>query len=318
MSPPRRFGKKLFKSFLPIFLVVALVSLVALAAIVFGVVRPPRRAYLVTPQAFAQFSGQVLKVTDETWTNSDGSQARGWLLRGARNAPAVVFLHRYGADRSWLFNLGVKLNESSNFTILWPDARGHGMNPPLNYTTFGAREGDDALSAIAFLRTLKVEEGVPLVNDQIGFYGVELGGYAALSAAPRSLETKVLVLDSVPSNPEELLRATVREDFGLDNNSLMYLVRTGTRVFLLGKYRNVNSCELAANLKTQKLLLLTGNDAGYLRQSTVALQRCFPEPANLETNTELPLTGLRLTSATGDAGETYDRRVIDFFDKNLR
>lgn len=318
MSPRRRFGKKLFKSFLPIFLVLALALVVALAAIVFGVVRPTRRAYLVTPQAFAQFSGQVLKVTDEKWTNTDGTQARGWLLRGAINAPAVVFLHRYGADRSWLFNLGVKLNESSNFTILWPDARGHGLNPPVNYTTFGAKEGDDVLSAIAFLRTLKGEEGVPLVRDQIGVYGVELGGYAALSAAPRSSEIKVLVLDSVPGSPDELLRATVREDFGLGNHLMMYLVRAGTKVFLLGKYRNTSSCDLAATLKTQRVLLLSGEEAGYLRQSTVALQRCFPNAANLEVHTELPLTGFRLTTATGDAGEAYDRRVIDFFDKGLR
>ncbi len=40
-----------------------------------------------------------------------------------------MLLHRYGGDRSWLFNLGVKINETTNFTILWPDLRGHGENP---------------------------------------------------------------------------------------------------------------------------------------------------------------------------------------------
>jgi len=33
----------------------------------------------------------------------------GWLLRGSEGAPAVIFLHRYGGDRSLLFNLGMKV-----------------------------------------------------------------------------------------------------------------------------------------------------------------------------------------------------------------
>ena len=68
----------------------------------------------------------------------------------------------------------------------------------------------------------------------------------------------------------------------------------------------------------QHLLLLSGEDAGYLRESTVALEKCFQNTADLEVKTDLPLTGLNLPSATGEQGEGYDRRVIDFFDKNLR
>ncbi len=77
----------------------------------------------------------------------------------------MVFLHRYGADRSWLFNLGVKLNETAGFTILWPDLRGHGLNPPVNWTSFGTREGDDLIAALRFLHTLKVGAG-NLVGDR--------------------------------------------------------------------------------------------------------------------------------------------------------
>ena len=77
MALPRRFGKKLFKSLLPILLVLALAVVIALASIIYGITRPPRRAYLVTPQAFSQISGPGLKVTDETWPNRDGTTARG-------------------------------------------------------------------------------------------------------------------------------------------------------------------------------------------------------------------------------------------------
>jgi hypothetical protein len=61
-----------------------------------------------------------LKVTDETWTTRDGRRSRGWLLKGAEGAPAVVLLHRYGGDRSWLFNLGVKINETLTSRFFGP------------------------------------------------------------------------------------------------------------------------------------------------------------------------------------------------------
>jgi pimeloyl-ACP methyl ester carboxylesterase len=318
MAPRRRIGKKLLKSLLPIIVLLALAVVIVSAALVYGVVHPPRRAYLVTPDAFRQISGPVLKVTDEVWTNPDGTSARGWLLRGAEGAPAVVFLHRYGADRSWLFNLGVKLNETAGFTILWPDLRGHGMTPPVSSTTFGARESDDVIGALHFLRRQKTPNGSRLVGNKLGLYGVELGGYAALRAAPQDPEVTAIVLDSVSRGPDELLRAAVRQDYEIDNNLLQFLARMGTRIYLMGKYSSTTSCELAARLQTQKVLLLSGEDADYLRESTSALASCFPNPANLEVKTDLPLTGFHLASATGEQGEGYDRRVIDFFYRTLR
>ena len=90
MPPRRRLGKRLFKSLLPILLVVVLAVVVALILIVSGVTRPPKHAYLVTPDTFKQLSGRVVKVTDESWTNPDGTRARGWLLKGSEGAPAVV------------------------------------------------------------------------------------------------------------------------------------------------------------------------------------------------------------------------------------
>ncbi|HSK29170.1 MAG TPA: hypothetical protein VLA17_04335 [Candidatus Limnocylindria bacterium] len=122
----------------------------SLSYIVYCVSRPEKRPYVVTPESFTQISGRAIKVTDETWTNADGRRSRGWLLKGAEGAPAVVLLHRYGGDRSWLFNLGVKINETTNFTILWPDLRGHGENPPVRRSSLGAGDSDDVLAALEF------------------------------------------------------------------------------------------------------------------------------------------------------------------------
>src|SRR5918999_1538162 len=130
MSPPRRTGRKLFTALLPTVLIVILAVVGVSVWLVRGATRPPRQAYLVTPEKFAQLSDRGLRATEERWSNRDGTEARGWLLRGAEGAPAVVLLHGYGADRSWLLNLGVKINETTNLTVLLPDLRSHGENPP--------------------------------------------------------------------------------------------------------------------------------------------------------------------------------------------
>lgn len=318
MPPRRRFGKRLVKSFLPIALVIVLALVGSLSFIVYCVSRPVRRPYVVTPESFAQISGRALKVTDETWTNRDGRPARGWLLKGAEGSPAVVLLHRYGGDRSWLFNLGVKINETTNFTILWPDLRGHGEDPLVSWTSFGASEGNDLLAAVEFLQTLKSDSQKKLVADHFGVYGVELGAYSALKAATQDARIKVLVLDSIMRSPNELLSSAVSNCVGIDNGLVQSLSRTAMKVYLLGKYDGATACDLARTIRDQRVLLLSGTEAGPLREATASLQTCFPAPANVEARTDLPLSGFSLPSATGEQGEAYDRVVIEFFDRNLR
>ncbi|MFN2492169.1 MAG: alpha/beta hydrolase family protein [Pyrinomonadaceae bacterium] len=318
MAHRRPLGKKLFKSLLPILFILVVALVVALGYIVYGISRPPRSAYLVTPQTFEQISGSALKVTDEHWQNRDGTPARGWLLRGVEGAPAVILLHRYGTDRSSLFNLGIKVNEANNFTILWPDLRGHGLNPPVDWTSFGTHEENDVLAALDFLRTLKGANQNRLIGDRVGVFGVELGAYAAMRAASHDPTIKVLVLDSVPRDSNELIDAAVSNDLSLNNKILMSLTRAATRAYFLGHLENKSSCDLANALSAQRVLLLAGLDDGYLRESTKSLGACFPQKGNVELKTDLPLTGFTFPSATGEQGEAYDRPIIDFFVTNLR
>src|SRR5829696_9875196 len=245
MPPRRRIGKRLLKSLLPIVLVIALAVIGSLSYVVYCVSRPAKRPYVVTPESFTQISGRAIKVTDENWTTQDGRSSRGWLLKGAEGAPAVVLLHRYSGDRSWLFNLGVKINETTNFTILWPDLRGHGENPLISSTSFGVREGDDLLASIKYLRGLKTESQKTLVGESLGVYGVELGAYSALKAARGEPLVKVLVLDSIVPSPNDLLSTAVSSCVGLDNGLIQYFSRVATKAYMLGGYDDTSACEFA-------------------------------------------------------------------------
>lgn len=316
MSSRRRLAKRIIRAFLPIILVVLGAFVAVTVWIVQGITRPPRAPYLVTPQTFSRVTGPMLKATDVTWRNHDGTQARGWLVRGVEGSPAVILLHGYGADRSWLLNLAVKLNETTNFTVLWPDLRGHGENPPVNRTVFGAVEGDDITAAIDYLHTLKTTDGKPQVAGPLGVYGTELGAYASLEAAQRYPELRALALDSAPASPDDVVRAAIRGNTGMNNVLLQRLALWGIKIYSLGKYQNTPSCQLAHALHEVRVLLLTGGEGDPWRNSTLGLGKCFD--GTVEVKKDLPLTGISLPASTGEQEEAYDRPVIEFFDKALR
>ena len=318
MSPPRRrTGRKALTALLPILLLLVLAVVCVTAWLVYSATRPPQRAYLVTPEKFLRLSDRGLGATEESWANRDGTRARGWLVRGAEGAPAVLLLHGYGADRSWLLNLGVKINETTNMTVLLPDLRGHGQNPAVASSSFGWAESDDALAALEYLRGLKSPQGRALAGPALGVYGVELGAYAALSTARRDASVRAVVLDSVPDNADDVLAVAVRDRTGFDNRLLLSLARLGTRVYFAGRYKSDASCTLAEGLGDRQVLLLSGEGAGRLKQTTETLANCFPVRANVETHTDLSLTGLALASASPEEDEKYDRRLIDFFQRTL-
>ena len=317
MSPRRRTGRKLLAALLPIVLLLAVAVVGLTVWLVRGATHPPQRAYLGTPEKFAHLSDRGLQSTEESWPNRDGTQSRGWLVRGQEGAPAVVLLHGYGQDRSWLLNLGVKLNEATNMTVLLPDMRGHGRMPPVATSGLGTAEAEDALAAIEFLRGLRTPQGRALVGGPFGVYGVEMGAYAALDAARQEKQVRALVLDSAPDDPDQVLGSVVAEQTGLDTGLLKMLARLGTRVYFAGRYKNESACTVAESVGDRQVLLLSGPDAGALRVSTETLARCFPSRSTVETHTDLPLTGIKLASATPEQDEAYDRGVIEFFKRTL-
>ncbi len=304
--------------FLPVVILFVLALTAASVFLVYKISEPPRTVYLVTPEKFGQLSSRAAQVTDETWTNTDGTQARGWLLRGTEKAPAVILLHSYGADRSHLLNLGVKLNEATDFTVLMPDLRGHGENPPVIETGFGGCETEDALAAIKFLRELKTVGDAALIGNDIGVYGVELGAIAGLSTAAKDESVKAVVLDSVPRQSDSLLASTVEKRFPFAGFITGKLAQNGTYLFFAGGCYDRNLlCETAKTVADRQILLLAGTDAPEFQDSTDKLTKCFPDSTKIESKTDLTPSGYKMSNASLEQINNYDLRIIDFFKRSL-
>ncbi len=287
--------------------------------LVYGAARPPRNPFLAKPEQFAGLDPRGVQVAEETWTNPDNTAGHGWLLRGKPGAPAIIVLHKYGADRSWLLNLGVKLgsDETSNFTVFWPDLRGHGEAASVKWTSFGGCETDDIVGVITYLRTLKTPQGDPLVGQSIGIYGVELGAYVALMTAATDASVRAVVLDSIPSSSADELYTIVKGRSAFDWGLLKPLTRVGAKLYLPRCFRNIQSCQAAKAANNLNVLLLAGNDAPTFRASTIALADCFADKSRVQLQPDLPLTGSNLPASNDKQSGEYDQRVIEFFKRSL-
>lgn len=313
---------RLLKSFsrllFPVIILLVLAVGSASVWLVHETAHPVSAAYLVTPDVYGMLSARGAQVTDETWTNKDGSSARGWLLRGAQDAPAVILLHKYGANRSYVLNLGVKLNEATNFTVLMPDHRGHGQNPAVPYTSFGGCEADDTTAAIHFLRSLKTPEQFQLIGNDIGIYGLEMGSLAAIAAATANESVKALALDSVPQSADSMLASTVERRFPFGSSVTSKFAQLGTHpYFFEGCFRRETSCDMAKTLGGKNILLLAGIDAPEFQESTSRLGKCFPSGSTVESKTDLSPSGFSIINASLELSESYEQRVIDFFRQSL-
>src|ERR1044072_700196 len=314
--------KKLFRSFLKLILPVAIFLIVAgigtsvwLAHVSSN---PPHSQYLVTPEQYGRLSTRGARITDESWSNSDGTGAKGWLLRGGENLPAVILLHRYGTDRSWMLNLGVKINEQTNFTVLMPEQRGHGENFEKETTTFGVCEADDITAAVKFLRDVKSGGGTPLIGQNIGVYGLEMGAYAALSGAVSLPEIKTPALDSVPMKANDLIGSVVKNRFPFAGSVTGLLAARGNRLYHNACYREASLCQQVEGLNGRQILLLSGSDATQWRASTLELSQCLPKQNKVEAKLDLAQSGLGAINTKPDEADLYDQRVIDFFQQNLK
>jgi pimeloyl-ACP methyl ester carboxylesterase len=313
---------RLLKSLLRLLLPACLLLAVAIAGgsvwLVYSAARPVKSTYLVTPDKYGQLSTRAAQVTEEAWTNKDGSQTRGWLLRGAEGAPAVILLHKYGADRSYTLNLGVKLNESTNFTVLMPDQRAHGEKPSVQNASFGGCEAEDIMSAVDFVKNLKTANQIKLAADQIGIFGVEMGAMVALRAAAADKSIKALVLDSIPQDSDEVLQETVSKRYPFASFATTRLAKFGTYLYFMdGCYRRDAACDSARQIQDRDVMLLAGLDAQEYQGSTAKLGKCLPNTNRIQSKTDLSPSGYSIINASMSQSETYDQRLIDFFRASL-
>lgn len=317
MSPKLRLALSIFKLILPAMALFAIVFVAVSVYLIRDASTPSARSYLVTPGEYALLSERGRQITEETWPNSDGTKSRGWLLRGAAGAPAVVLQHSFGNDRSHLLNIGVRLNEATDFTVLMPDLRAHGPNPEVMHSTLGGCEADDLLSAISFLRALETKGKTPQVGKSIGVYGVGIGSLAALGAASREEGISAVLVDSVPLSSVDILRSVAERRYPVPGLSF-HIADFGARIFYYdGCFKRETSCDVAKRFKGVSVGIFAGDDYPALKASTESVAVCFPSQVKPVVKTDLRTSGYAIMKASVKEAEEYSDKVTAFFKESL-
>jgi pimeloyl-ACP methyl ester carboxylesterase len=252
--------------------------------------------------------------TDEKWKNSDGSQSVGWFLTQGKPAPAIILSHAYGSNRSDLLTLGVELYKAG-FHILMYDMRGHGEST-VNWSGLGTYEKDDLLSAIKFLKDMKMPSGQELVDGRIGLYGVDLGGYVSLVASSEEHVVKAVAVDSVFSDVTHFVNYRLKNVVGNDSSSANSLIDSNWSKDLTGltmqlyllRRQSDDSAVNSVNAVNQKFLFIKGKDSSSPAKMT---QELYEQAKGSKQLVEVDKTRQERLYTTDSS--VYDARVAAFF-----
>ena len=324
--------KRIFWVFIPPVLVLGVGVLGLSFYLIHHLAHPLPTQLYGSPRDF-EIITQMAMWTDEKWKNTDDTQAVGWFLSRGRSAPVVIVSHGYGSNRSELLSLSFELWKAGYHVLVY-DMRGHGESPT-KWSGLGTYEADDLLSAINFLRTMKVPVTSPpaakptpngakqadanqkLIDGRFGLYGVDLGGYASLIASSQDPMVKAVAVDSVYLDVSHFIKTRMRGFIGSDSawaNKVVEsswtskLTELSMQVYLLRREDSAPALDSVRGAHGRRFLYITAPKTGEQEAMTKELASQTKDQKEV-----IEVEACRLKRLYDKAASTYDARVVQFF-----
>jgi uncharacterized protein len=272
-------------------IVVAILIIVSLWGF-YSSIRPPKIVSSLTPRDLK------MSYEDVAFTTADGLKLRGWFIPSTKEtAKTLVLLHGYPADKGNILPALAFLHE--DFNLLLFDFRYLGASEG-SYSTAGAKEVEDLVAAVRFLKARGVKE--------IGVWGFSMGGAVALMAFPKAPEIKAVVSESSYASLEQMALQLMRIP-GL-NYAVAYLVGFWAKLFLGIDLRNVSPAEQVRDSTIPILLMHSSADAVIPFAHALLLREALTKNPRAEF-------WFHEEFAHGQLATDYRTRVRDFFRKHL-
>jgi dipeptidyl aminopeptidase/acylaminoacyl peptidase len=255
-------------------------------------VRPPKIKSALTPRDLQ------MTYEDVSFKTADGIRLRGWHIPAAKTGgKTLILLHGYPADKGNILPALAFLH--ADFNLLLFDFRYLGQSEG-SYSTAGAKEVEDLLAAIQFLKSRGTTD--------IGVWGFSMGGAVALMAVPRAPEIKAVISESSYAS----LAGMALQLFQIPalNYPIAYLVGFWAKMFLGIDLRDVSPAERIRDSKLPILLIHSSGDAVIPFAHARVLQRALANNPRAEF-------WFHQEFAHGQLASDYRDRVRSFFDKNL-
>jgi fermentation-respiration switch protein FrsA (DUF1100 family) len=255
-------------------------------------IRPPKIISSLTPRDLN------MNYEDLSFRTADGVMLRGWHIPSAKTTDrTVILLHGYPADKGNILPALAFLHD--DFNLLLFDFRYLGQSEG-SYSTAGAKEVEDLLAAVQFLKTRGVKE--------VGVWGFSMGGAVALMAIEKAPEIKAVIAESSYASLAHMALELFRIP-GL-NYPVAYLVGLWAKLFLGVDLSDVSPAERVRHTSVPILLIHSSADAVIPFSHARSLQ------AALKNNPRAEFW-FHEGFAHGQLAADYQSRVRTFFHKSL-
>lgn len=256
-------------------------------------VRPPKIVSQMTPQDLG------LEYEEVALRTRDGLSLHGWFIphKERERAKTLILMHGYPADKGDILPGFSFLSRGYNLLLF--DFRYLGRSEG-RYSTLGARETEDLVSAIRFLKTRGIQE--------VGVIGFSMGGAVALMTAPQAPEIKALVAEASYARLDLMAHELYR--IPLLRYPLGFLTGLWARAFLGTRLRDVSPLEAARKIRIPVLIIHSADDETIPFSHALLLQQALAHNPRAEF-------WFKESSPHGGLGSDYSRRLQEFFEKNL-
>jgi dipeptidyl aminopeptidase/acylaminoacyl peptidase len=282
-----------------ILLVVALSFL-----LVYANTHPPRYPLFAPPSAYKA------DYEDVVFTSVDGVTLKGWIVKPLHphpTSPAIIICHGVGANKSDFTDLATALSRRG-YAVLLFDFRAHGESGG-SRTSLGYHEQKDVVSALNFLRG---RSGID--PKRLGIYGFSMGGAPAIRAAASSRGFRAVVADSAFTSLRDQARSAITGFYHLPAFPFLPLAVLGYELYFQTSIDAVSPVTAVAGLSPVPILIIAGEgDKLIPADNGRSLYAAAKEPKELWI-----IPGAEHGGTLAAAGSGYEKRVGEFFDRNLR
>ena len=231
------------------------------------------------------------------FTTSDGVRLAGWFIPNKNSKKAVIICHGYPMDKGNVYGMTSFL--AKNFNLLLFDFRAMGESGGF-FSTGGAKETGDVNAAIAFL----ADKGFKTV----GLFGFSMGASTILMSRNPAIAARVADAPYADIGGE---LDYVFKGYGTLRRPLIWLMKTWSILALGVNMDRVSPLQRVTEIKTPLLLIHGDKDTQVPAAASLALKAANP-------GAELWIIKNADHGETwAAAGYQYERRVMDFFQKNL-
>ena len=255
-------------------------------------IRPPKIISSLTPRDLK------MNYEDVSFKTADGLTLRGWYIPSAKGTQkTLILLHGYPADKGNILPALAFLHEDFNLILF--DFRYLGRSEG-SYSTAGAKEVEDLLAAIQFLKSRGVKE--------VGVWGFSMGGAVTLMAIEKAPEIRAVISESSYASLADMTFELL--PIPLLNYPIAYLVGVWAKLFLGIDVRDASPADRIRNTKIPILLIHSSADAVIPFSHARLLQQALANNPNAEF-------WFHEQFAHGQLASDYRTRIKDFFLKHL-